>query len=1456
MPRTQGSKNKSQYHQAGGARKGSGPKPKAPLSAVMKNPFERLPLHKPPPVMALPSNAQDGHSHIPAFTSSESETISHQPDHPFDAMPPSLDHFTTISDVPKISGTGAMMNTDELPFDLSAYETEAQENIYGCDDDDDDSSYEDDELVDDDDDDEVNSNRRVGNQYMPPNDSPLDIYLRRTKEKIINDPKYTIHGCHWAPPVMDPLSDAKLNMEKWYFSSEVWVYCWLPFRQYSSRLNRGTCPCIYCAKQSCVQSKGEMRYRPFFYFDKIVWVLHGRLFCADCKKSFTEIDPRFLSNLPTNITERFPFISSRKGPGIHTGMMVQFLALCTDGILFAKYCDSINQMQRLRYDMSRIGYLDEMSDLMNHGLGSTMRIRPEIYPVFNSPGHYNGIILTPRLMKRFFLLFMRTRSSYHQTSFQFCNDEGAAADHSHKFSKKVTCGKRLLFNASYSIMSLSGQVSSLRLTFGKSNDEIEPVLNDLKKARINVGVSLLKRFETDNLKGDGGLWNRIFPELKEGISTPPSSVDDRKASVSETSIDYIDSISAANTWALTWVDAEEFNQPKDIIIGLDTEWCPMDPDPHARLLQIQVEKFNTAVFNLSKMGVSEGKAQFPNRLRDFLQDPRIVVCGVNIGVDCAKLQRFEVMIKKRIDIRHLALKHSCDQPEGLSLQALAKKYLGLIVDKSLQCEDWKQDPLPKEMIRYAALDCLLSKQLVDILKGLLQESSVVDDNIRVGTFVDYIARNIVIARGYVSYLGGGGNQFKWGNHTIGQNKAMFTLTEIWSQGHKLPLKHPHPHIITFGDIKKLEDKRVGVRTSSLRVTEVVPQSPFAQAVLHEGVRGLDMNHTVGQSQPTSILERTSQYTEWIQGQDRAKSTYEKDDPDHGDLFFDCETTLAMNPSNLPTPQVNINTDDTNVGDEPDLAKLKAKNDLSQHVLDSEVDFIDEDDDYGELSHKLYSRGKEDIFHVFKNLPLAKTCPIRRCIINLLIVGTFSFVQEDYDAYTSYLKLRFSIEESETLSHFFNNKEEWRQYVRMIVHQPSAHAQNIKSIHHFMKTNEETSSFYNDDVKDYFNTFETKCRNGLFEEINDVQMFQWAGIGKGGLDRWYRRRGTVRNENLHQKLFSCLGAHSIGAEVGHHLLVLLAYKYNISTGIKRLGLCNHGHIFYEYIDRIQIRLQEIYNVVVYPSHRNCSLLINPITNFIAVGIGPLSYDNRFVTFGPAHKNLRGDLRFVASSMGLELPPLEISSKEERTIFNDYRRNHPQNKKLSASSLVELAIKFKCYANGTTIFPKLPSQLEAYDRNFQKISVVTITARNMSIPYNQLLSGLMSTDRKRRFDFLNEEDEDEEAESFQIFAVDPSFVPPISAPLQKHYIVSKELNLSSQESRKCVFYPIYCNKTARECGGQRLDQPCTTIIKEKVALPTNYRELLIEAKRLERNGSKRNRKAANRNAANEAVDVDIK
>ena len=72
-----------------------------------------------------------------------------------------------------------------------------------------------------------------------------------------------------------------------------------------------------------------------------------------------------------------------------------------------------------------------------------------------------------------------------------------------------------LFTASYTIVGIIGKVLSSRLTFKRSNVELDPILVGLSKIRNNMGIPNLKRSETDNAADDGNLCKNKFQIFKK-----------------------------------------------------------------------------------------------------------------------------------------------------------------------------------------------------------------------------------------------------------------------------------------------------------------------------------------------------------------------------------------------------------------------------------------------------------------------------------------------------------------------------------------------------------------------------------------------------------------------------------------------------------------------------------------------------------------------------------------------------------------------------------------------------------------------------------------------------------------------------------------------------------------------------------------------------------------------------
>ena len=320
----------------------------------------------------------------------------------------------------------------------------------------------------------------------------------------------------WLAPECTPIGGSNIGdkVNDW-LSSNVWVYVFLPFthQKHNLMLILKDYKCIHCRKK-CLQIN-QYAWRPMFYYDKIVWLLHRRFNCTNCGRTCASIDPKFLSQLPSIVLENFPFVTSNNTPGMHVSMIHQFCKLATNRILFSTYVDMINELHSVKYYKTMLLYYDCTYEFSKKNI-----FKKEVYPIpfpsFESKGEYNGIKLTKNLVKKLFLEFMRSQEAYMQKSFQCHHDEGAVGDHTHKYSLLIKSSTRKgnVFTASYTTMSLIGHVTSSHLTFTKSNAEIEPIISKIKQIRENCNNNnRLLRYETDNVNGDATLWEAYFPSL-------------------------------------------------------------------------------------------------------------------------------------------------------------------------------------------------------------------------------------------------------------------------------------------------------------------------------------------------------------------------------------------------------------------------------------------------------------------------------------------------------------------------------------------------------------------------------------------------------------------------------------------------------------------------------------------------------------------------------------------------------------------------------------------------------------------------------------------------------------------------------------------------------------------------------------------------------------------------------
>ena len=154
--------------------------------------------------------------------------------------------------------------------------------------------------------------------YMPPEESPLGIYLKSVQKEISKSS--FLKKQKFIHPKSSPLQNLGRNPSPFKFYTNVLVYNFDPKELYPS-LNIEY-ECIYCGSNQVI-CKGK-RFRPAFSGSKIDWILYDRLQCNSgcCKggkgrnRIFGTIDPMFINKLPHLVASDFDYLFPNIGPSI------------------------------------------------------------------------------------------------------------------------------------------------------------------------------------------------------------------------------------------------------------------------------------------------------------------------------------------------------------------------------------------------------------------------------------------------------------------------------------------------------------------------------------------------------------------------------------------------------------------------------------------------------------------------------------------------------------------------------------------------------------------------------------------------------------------------------------------------------------------------------------------------------------------------------------------------------------------------------------------------------------------------------------------------------------------------------------------------------------------------------------------------------------------------------------
>lgn len=253
--------------------------------------------------------------------------------------------------------------------------------------------------------------KRKSSAYKPKVGSTLHMLLSLVKDHLKEDStyqpskirKHVIDDGHYY--VEDLLGKNWLHRDPTEPSAaylrHIRIFCWMPLRKKLLVKPISQCRCVHCGKVGFMESAG-WDWKPFFYFDKIVWVVHIRDRCREqrggCGKTCAQIDPRFLSGLPTTVAREFPFVSAgNRRIGMAEPMLYTFIEMIGRGLQFGAMihqmisCYSLTKTHWKRNSM--------FHHLLHHFSKSTFESRLRLLPPLQ--GKCAGVLGTLAVTKGF-----------------------------------------------------------------------------------------------------------------------------------------------------------------------------------------------------------------------------------------------------------------------------------------------------------------------------------------------------------------------------------------------------------------------------------------------------------------------------------------------------------------------------------------------------------------------------------------------------------------------------------------------------------------------------------------------------------------------------------------------------------------------------------------------------------------------------------------------------------------------------------------------------------------------------------------------------------------------------------------------------------------------------------------------------------------------------------------------
>jgi hypothetical protein len=198
------------------------------------------------------------------------------------------------------------------------------------------------------------------------------------------------------------------------------------------------------------------------------------------------------------------------------------------------------------------------------------------------------------------------------------------------------------------------------------------------------------------------------------------------------------------------------------------------------------------------------------------------------------------------------------------------------------------------------------------------------------------------------------------------------------------------------------------------------------------------------------------------------------------------------------------------------------------------------------------------------------------------------------------------------------------------------------------------------------------------------------------------RGTNRTEAYHKNLIVAFRHWHTGIEMSDCLLSERRHRHNHRCSERRrFGFITIGHCDTWLIDQLQVLILRNRGRVLYPNWSNSSDYKETDESFDTVAIHSLELDEALKHEWEHRINkeavkLTSDQKYMCKSMGIPLPFLPFSSKEENILFAELALNND----FPMDNADEAAVVWCKYVDGVNIFPKLPVHIRTHKESFER------------------------------------------------------------------------------------------------------------------------------------------------------------